>query len=272
MYLLNSLKGHKVHVESQDKNAVFIYQEKGRMMDKIGLLEKTPNVDKRRSIDMDPLLFFSADPEALNGTYLYGSNNLRDFPVLDKDVSNKLLRKMTIGAGDLLSKSHMGMQSVSNGSKDHMNVNMWMQHGGVTTGMHYDPSHNFFLQVKGTKRFLIAPPDAHSRLRLYPFHHPRDRQSQLEEDSSTNDQKVEVIVVDMKPGDLFYLPPYHFHRVVTTTPRHQPGISVGMSVWSTSMEQALSDKLRDIPIFKIIEEEVEQRNKGKNNRVAMLPM
>lgn len=60
---------------------------------------------------------------------------------------------------------------------------IWMGHAGVTAHTHYDRSHNFFVQIYGTKRFILFPPSQAESLYLYPALHPHYHQSQIDFDN-----------------------------------------------------------------------------------------
>ena len=118
-------------------------------------------------------------------------------------------------------------------------TNLWLGRG-VTAEMHYDGHHNLFAQLSGRKKFLLAPPSAALRLRLFPEPHPRDRHAQpgppavsamcdadlerpgerhVDECSKEHQppcaesKMIPASEVVLDPGDLLFLPPYHFHRV-----------------------------------------------------------
>ena len=134
--------------------------------------------------------------------------------------------------------------------------NIWISaNRSVTAAAHFDPSHNFFANIVGRKRFLVFPPEAWSVLHAHPFYHPRDRQSQLDADlvqtaapsktvacnDEEGDGRLGALVADLEPGDVLYVPPHHWHRV---TVLEAP--SVAVNTWSTSLEQALSDRLNSL--------------------------
>ena len=72
---------------------------------------------------------------------------------------------------------------------------MWVSSQGVVANIHYDATHNFYLQVKGRKRVILAPPSQWKYLCIFfnfdfvhigsdstdmhPQPHPSDRQSQV---------------------------------------------------------------------------------------------
>ena len=56
--------------------------------------------------------------------------------------------------------------------------NVWWSTKGVVAQAHYDLINNLFVQVHGTKRFLIYPPASAQDLNIHPNSHPSARQSQ----------------------------------------------------------------------------------------------
>jgi len=56
-------------------------------------------------------------------------------------------------------------------------VNLWAGSDGVTCAPHYDTEDNFFLQLRGTKRFVITEPAAHDLFQPYSSLHPKWRQA-----------------------------------------------------------------------------------------------
>lgn len=67
-------------------------------------------------------------------------------------------------------------------------TNAWLGPGGATTHTHYDISQNFYIQIYGTKRFVLFPPSEYSNLYLYPFVHPGAQQSQVSFDNPDYDR------------------------------------------------------------------------------------
>jgi hypothetical protein len=135
---------------------------------------------------------------------------------------------------------------------------LWLSHPGVVAQTHYDTQHNVFVQVQGTKRFLLFPPSA--ELYSYPNIHRSYRQSQwhLEMNSSAPSQvpgdgttmpspvtrtnaerfplihakKVTALEVMLHPGDVLYIPPYWQHRVESLS------LSLSLSILSPSYVEA----------------------------------
>ena len=61
---------------------------------------------------------------------------------------------------------------------------MWLSHPGVVAQTHYDTQHNVFIQIHGSKRFLLFPPS--EELFQYPNIHRSYRQSQLHFEEANN--------------------------------------------------------------------------------------
>lgn len=52
-------------------------------------------------------------------------------------------------------------------------VNLWIGQRGVTTPCHFDGYHNMYVQIAGSKRFVLYPPSDIPSLRSFPFLHVR---------------------------------------------------------------------------------------------------
>lgn len=137
-------------------------------------------------------------------------------------------------------------------------MSLWIGRAGVTASAHYDSSHNLFVQIKGRKRFTLAPPEtARCGLGLYPALHPFYRQVQRDildpqwseavfvptpdassaaaapVDGSSCGCNVTLFEVDLNPGDVLYMPPHWFHRVTSLpSPDDSPSFSIN-SWWSS---------------------------------------
>lgn len=136
---------------------------------------------------------------------------------------------------------------------------LWLSGPGITASCHYDRSHNFFVQVSGAKRFYLWSPLQLKELYIYPFYHPRDRQSQFinlewnerSEHSyplpTTANARVPAYSIDLKPGDVLYVPPYWAHRVTSLTS------SVSINTWSPGEELHVGSLLNSIGLPKGLE-------------------
>jgi hypothetical protein len=116
---------------------------------------------------------------------------------------------------------------------------------GVTSHTHYDVQHNFFVQVKGTKRFLLWPPEEADNLYLYPYLHPRALLSQVsftapDLTAFPRFSKTRAIVAELKAGDVLYVPPLWFHMPTATT------ASISVSIWTLFSEDTAYEALKKL--------------------------
>lgn len=132
---------------------------------------------------------------------------------------------------------------------DDQKLTLWMGTRGVTAQTHYDTYRNFYVQVHGTKRFLLSPPSQLRRARLFPWVHPHQRQSSLcfaggRELAGTQrgGGVLEALDVTLRPGEVLYLPPFWMHRVVAVND------SISVSTWTPSPEQAAKDEALAAPL------------------------
>ncbi len=103
---------------------------------------------------------------------------------------------------------------------------LWLGQKSVTAYPHYDCDDNFFTQVSGYKRFVLAPPTEHKVLGLYPSFHPLYRQALFDRmditlpnatadaasaASAAAQQPIELYEAVLGPSDVLYLPPFWFH-------------------------------------------------------------
>ncbi len=105
----------------------------------------------------------------------------------------------------------------NNASTASEQLNIWITSPGCKTLAHFDPTQNFFQQISGRKRFVVAPPTAFSKKTVHPFLHPSARHSVLERASCSLEPvripRLDVWLADLEPGDLLYLPPFWMHEV-----------------------------------------------------------
>jgi len=99
-----------------------------------------------------------------------------------------------------------------------LELNMWSGTDNVTTPLHYDVTHNFYVQVKGRKRFVLFPPSDWRKLYLYPRIHPSTRMSQVASSFPNVDLEKFPKFKDASPyevvleaGDVLFIPAYWFH-------------------------------------------------------------
>lgn len=173
-------------------------------------------------------------------SYLYWTGKLSVWENLVKQGS-------ATGSEDGWSKLRVVDRGLENSiNKDDLSLwtpMLWISHPGVVAQTHYDTQHNFFLQIFGTKKFVIFSPD--TEMYTFPNIHRSYRQSQAilsggrPEDIVNKFPRISQALglkVTMKEGDLLYIPPYWYHRVESHT------LGVSLSVLSPSLiEAALSE-------------------------------
>jgi hypothetical protein len=133
------------------------------------------------------------------------------------------------------------MQTLSAASNTSMaSAALWLASAGAATPLHYDTSHNVYVQLHGRKRARLLPPSAAAKARLFPSLHPGYRQSQLDISepglrelseaaaaaggsgggatkvkvaAAAASLRAEAIEVVLSPGDVLVLPPYWLHAM-----------------------------------------------------------
>lgn len=111
---------------------------------------------------------------------------------------------------------------------------LWVSSEGVNTHTHFDQDHNFFLQVAGRKRFVLARAHSHRAMHLFPRTHPMWHKSRLrfldpDLPLFPDYEGVEALEAELGPGDVLYVPPMTYHYVETLS------ASVSLSTWSHDM-------------------------------------
>ncbi|KJE91146.1 hypothetical protein CAOG_02325 [Capsaspora owczarzaki ATCC 30864] len=128
--------------------------------------------------------------------------------------------------------------------------NLWIGRRGIVTSTHYDATFNFFVQLRGRKRFTLLPPS--TSMYLYPCLHPHYGHAQVNI-SSLNPQaelvnfpgfaRAEVYTAELGPGDMLYLPPFWFHQVETLEPD-----SLSVNAWSDAPEYSVMLDVYSMPV------------------------
>ena len=155
----------------------------------------------------------SDNPNSDGNLYLSALNIDQNFPVL----------KSEIYFDSLLPLEKLGLKWLWYGPKSN------------TTGLHYDSSDNFFMQLYGEKRWILSEPN--STLNL----HPRSSLSKRPAISDFNPQipdfdkfpkakKVKFLDLRMQPGTILYIPSFWWHQVESCS------TSISVNIWcKTSM-------------------------------------
>eukprot|EP01090_Pellita_catalonica_P010852 TRINITY_DN222_c0_g1_i2.p1 TRINITY_DN222_c0_g1~~TRINITY_DN222_c0_g1_i2.p1 ORF type:complete len:269 (-),score=31.37 TRINITY_DN222_c0_g1_i2:317-1123(-) len=119
---------------------------------------------------------------------------------------------------------------------------VWIGEANVTTHLHHDWSHNFHVQIKGRKQFLLFPPSQWRYLYLYPFLHPHGTKCQVNPDDVDfarfpQARNARGYVVELEAGEALYIPPLWFHHVKSLEN------SISVSMWSSTAESSLMKQL-----------------------------
>jgi hypothetical protein len=159
---------------------------------------------------------------------LYLSAPVDRFPLLSADVQPSLPAR-TAG-----SASAAGSAATANGSDASADAptptppprkaNLWLSTPGAFARPHFDASANLFVQVRGRKRWALAPPSRWPDVRLHSQLHPANRQSQLASlreitappaplgTAAAAPAEGGLFTVTLGPADALYLPPFYFHE------------------------------------------------------------
>ena len=148
-------------------------------------------------------------------------------------------------------------------------THVWVGTAGVSSPLHFDLAHNVYAQLRGRKRFLLFPPSATDALYVYPRLHPSSRQSQLDLRAlprsafprfharlrqtggrggsggvSSYRGGLQAREVVLEPGDVLYIPPYHWHRASVVG----DASAVAVGVYSRSYAQHVYSELKSHPL------------------------
>jgi hypothetical protein len=183
---------------------------------------------------------------------LYYSPITREFSALQADIDFRWALR-TLRTAER-ARAWEGGYALDEAAFDEALVYLWLGGGGITTQCHYDLSHNFYVQLRGRKAFVLAAPGAARALQLFPRSHPGRQKSQIpwEQDyaaaastdrSDTAGAGMAPVndgggnrsglsrsaywasrgvdgarMVVLEPGDVLYLPPTFFHHVTALPP------------------------------------------------------
>lgn len=162
--------------------------------------------------------FFELLRARFDGFYYYASGGI-ELLNLGELGPEESLKAMTFS-------SHLNMYA------EHGQINFWLGKMNVTAYTHYDTSYNFHQVIEGKKKFLLFPPSAYSRLKLYPCLHQFYRQVSTDVLAKWNLQEflreMNGFEVELVDGDVLYIPPYWFHCVITLN------TTFSLNIWSQS--------------------------------------
>ncbi len=123
-------------------------------------------------------------------------------------------------------------------------TNMWLGGVGCDSGLHYDFSHNFFLQVRGKKELVLFSPEDSQYL------YPSDKEgfqhmSEIALHSVDKDQfplydKAQPIEFLVEAGDMVYIPSYWWHNLLTVE------LSLSVNYWWVTFDIPSSPRAKMI--------------------------
>lgn len=128
-------------------------------------------------------------------------------------------------------------------------MNLWLGSPGVVAHTHHDEDPNWAAQIYGHKRWILSPPSEAWKLYPYPNMHSFRSQSQVDFKTRSsidgrarasgslpqlddNDNlfpdfgNITAFEALLSPGEIMYIPPFWFHRVVTED------TSIAVNTWS----------------------------------------
>lgn len=118
-------------------------------------------------------------------------------------------------------------------SKKIQEINLWVGPGGNTSPLHYDLSNNFFIQLYGSKKFLLYSPAEFYNLYPNSCFSQTPHISKILIDSNTNNypklQKVKPIEIIISPGEMLFLPAYWWHQVYSID------TTISVNIWCTPL-------------------------------------
>eukprot|EP00056_Hartaetosiga_gracilis_P004352 m.74322 g.74322 ORF g.74322 m.74322 type:complete len:444 (+) comp11798_c2_seq1:55-1386(+) len=93
---------------------------------------------------------------------------------------------------------------------------------GISSSNHFDSGRNFIALFRGTRRYVIAPPEECPNLHLFPNSHPEARHSEgdwcdIDYEKYKDYNKAKAMNVVLKAGEVLYLPPYWMHYITSNT-------------------------------------------------------
>ena len=207
-YLSSQLKGRfSSHVEESTSNHFMFWKSKGSIkgykpptsivqMDFDEWVKKAHKADDSKlSSDSVHHYFMTNAPPKDNGRTFVS----RDLPSFSSSESNFFLKNPKANKGI---QCRFGMR-------------------GIIAEAHYDSGRNMVAMLKGTKRYILAPPRACSMLGIIDdVNHPSYRHSvidwsDIEQAKSHNFDKIDAIDTIVRNGEVLYIPSYWFHYIIS---------------------------------------------------------
>ena len=222
-YLLLSYMSSTIHNVKKSEADRFIYYSSDQQWS-----SNISNSAEHQTVDMNKEDFMNQlKPNAQNqpnNSYLYVSQ------LLQNPESNPLLLSLAPYLIDLPSSSAKGFKP---------EFRLWLSSENVTAAPHYDMEHNFFLQLNGTKTFLIGSPTLSKLFQPHSNLHPHWRQAQqahltsvdavythalkahsCEADGNMSLAGIQKVIVSGSVTSLQWGPLCHDSFAITTQPHH----------------------------------------------------
>ena len=176
-----------------------------------------------------------------NDNYYYIMASLdtnSDFKDLARDLMPNDFLRLDMGSKEFANKLDLvfrknNQKRAVNSFNSSGSFNVAMSGNSVSVRSHYDASHNFLVQILGTKRLLLMPPNS---VEMYPETHPAHRQIQ-----PLPRQQAQVLEVVLHPGDMVYIPPFWIHHV-----DYSRDLGISVNLWSQAEERQMSSRAQQI--------------------------
>lgn len=126
--------------------------------------------------------------------------------------------------------------------------NLWVGAAGVSSGLHYDMTHNVVAQVVGRRRVALFGPEQTRYLHPHPirslnWHHSPVRVEAPDYQRFPDYARARPIEVDLVRGDLLFIPKGWWHQFSTVeraiavnffwlTPRQVPAMVLARAAWT----------------------------------------
>ena len=143
---------------------------------------------------------------------------------------------------------------------------LWLGSVGSVTPLHFDTSHNVYIQLHGAKRVQLLPPSAAASAHLYPSLHPGYRQSLLDishpalngsggtsngneggdrYEAAAEKLAASALEVVLHPGDVLILPPFWLHSIEAIADEDEDGEGgvASLACWFTAAAYKGSEEI-----------------------------
>ena len=116
---------------------------------------------------------------------------------------------------------------------------------GARSILHFDQYDNLFVQISGTKTFILYDPQQTKHLYAYPIHHPLDTRSQVDLNDRDGCTKAYPRLnnaighkITLQAGQALFLPCYWWHEVLTEPTDDE--LTVSVNFWFAATNRLLT--------------------------------